>query len=96
MSSVNPSWTAVVLLAGLGAGYVLACLLTTHKRSDPELTRTIAALSSEVTRLREVVEAVRSVERGRSVRSVRSVETSDFVSARSESMDSDDEFFETT
>ncbi len=93
MSSVNPSWTAVVLLAGLGAGYVLACLLTTHKRSDPELTRTIAALSSEVTRLREVVEAVRSVERGRSVRSV---ETSEFVSARSESMDSDDEFFETT
>ncbi len=94
MSSVSPPWTAVALLAGLGAGYLLACLLTRHKSTDPQLSRTIAALSSEVARLREVVEAVKSVERGR--RSVRSVETSDFVSAQSESIDSDDEFFETT
>ncbi len=108
MSSISPSWTALALLTGLGAGYLLALLISSRRRwsGEAELMRTLAALSNEVVALREAVQSVRGVDhetrsvRGvdhetRSVRSVRTTNTSEFMSACSESVvDSEDEFFD--
>lgn len=104
MSSYN-TWTysTIAVLTGLGAGYLIALLTTRQSRrqliNDSELVQAITSLSAEVVRLREVLQTSISVEhaqsRQRSVHTVAS--TSDFMSARSESIDSeDDEFFDTT
>ena len=104
--STSHSWTytALGLLAGLGAGALIAVITTRLTRPRPppqrqpprdqELLRTLNALSAEVARLREVVTESRAVWNGRSMRTVDS--SSEFVSARSESVESDDEFFDIT
>lgn len=98
------TYTALGVLAGLGTGALLAFITTrlTRPRPQPqrqsardqELLRTLNALSTEVTRLREAVTESRAVWSGRGMRAVDS--SSEFVSARSESVESDDEFFDIT
>ena len=103
-SSHSWTYTALGVFAGLGAGYLIALLIARLTRTRPqrqqpssrdqELLRTLNTLSSEVARLREAVTESRGAWSGRSMRTVDS--SSEFVTACSESVESDDEFFDIT
>lgn len=103
-SSHSWMYTTIGVLAGLGVGYLVALLTArlTRRRPerqqastrDAELLQTLSTLSTEVARLRDAVMESQGAWSGRHMRTVES--SSEFVSARSESVESEDEFFDIT